>query len=78
MHSVVDLQVILVYGEIMSKNSSRINVNIPSINPDSSLINDRDFIIETSQAGIVGIVFVSISNTIYIYPSHAEKPNESI
>ena len=47
----------------IKKNRSRINSNIPAITLDSSLINDTDFI-GTSQAGIAGIVFVSINNTI--------------
>jgi hypothetical protein len=45
------------------------------ITTDSSVINDTNFI-GTSQAGIVGIVFVSINNTISIDPSRGAKPNE--
>jgi hypothetical protein len=45
------------------------------MNPDSSLINDTNFI-GTSQVGIAGIVSVSINNTISIDPSHGAKPNE--
>ncbi len=44
------------------KNRSRINCNILAITPNSSLINDTDFI-GTSQAAIAGIVFVSINKT---------------
>ena len=39
------------------------------------MINDTDFI-GTSQAGIAGIVSVSINNTIAIDPSHGTEPNE--
>jgi hypothetical protein len=42
---------------------------------DSSLINDTDFI-GTTQVGIAGIVFVSISNTISIDPSHGAQIND--
>ena len=59
----------------VKKIRTRINTNIPSITPNSSLINDIDFI-GTSQASIVGVVFVSINNTISIDPSHGAKPNE--
>ena len=76
MHLVVDLPVILVYGEIIiKKNRSRINSNIPVNTPNSSLINDTDFI-GTSQVSIACIVFISISNTISIDPSHDAKLNE--
>jgi len=40
------------------------------------VINDTDFI-GTSQAGMVGPVFVSINNNISIDPSHGTKLNES-
>jgi hypothetical protein len=56
------------------KKRSRINSNIHAITQDSSLINYKDFI-GTSQVGIVGIVSVSINNTICIDPSHGAKPN---
>jgi hypothetical protein len=46
-----------------------------AITPNSSLINDTDFI-GTSQAGIAGIVSVSINNTISIDPSHGAKLDE--
>ena len=59
----------------IKKNRSRINSNIPTITLDSFVINDTDFI-GTSQAGIVGIVYVSINNKISIDPSHGAKPNE--
>ena len=76
MHSVVDLQVILVYGEkIYLKNHSRINSNIHAITLDSSLIKNTNFI-GTSQAGIAGIVYVSINNTVSIDPAHGAKSNE--
>jgi hypothetical protein len=76
MHLVVDLRVILVYGEIIFKKiRSRINSNIPAITPDSSLINDTNFI-GTSQASIASIVSVSINNTISIDPSHGAKLNK--
>ena len=52
------------------------NNNIPATSPDSSLINDADFI-KTSQAGIAVVVSVSINNTISIFPFHGAKPNES-
>ena len=55
------------------KNRSRINKDIPAITPDSFVITDY---IRTSQAGIAGIVYVSINNTIYIDPSHGAKLNE--
>jgi hypothetical protein len=58
-----------------NKFRSRINSNFHAITPDSSLINDTDFI-GTSRTGIAGIVSVSINNTISIYPSHGAKPNE--
>jgi hypothetical protein len=59
----------------IKKYRSRINSNIPTITPDSSLINDTCFI-GTSQAGIACIVSVSINNTISIAASHGAKPNE--
>jgi hypothetical protein len=58
------------------KNRSRINRNILAITPDSSVINDTNFIYRTSQAGIARIVLVCINNTISIDPSHGAKPNE--
>ncbi len=45
------------------------------ITPDSSLINDRDFI-GTSQAGIASIVSISINKIIYIDPFYNAKSNE--
>ena len=76
MHLLVDLHVILVYGEIILKiNRIRIKSNILVIPLDSSLINDTDFI-GTSQVGIAVIVSVSINNTISTDPSHGAKPNE--
>ena len=60
--------------EKKKKNRSRINKDIPAIIPDSfAFIIDY---IGTSQAGIAGIVFVSINNTISIDPSHGAKLNE--
>ena len=78
MHLVVDLST--GYSRIWRNNiksfRTRINSNIPvAITPDSSLINDTDFI-GTSQVGIVGIGSLSINNTICIDSFHGVKPNE--
>ena len=58
-----------IWRSIILKNRSRIKKDILAITLYPSVINDTDFI-GTSQAGIAGIVSISINNTISIDPYH--------
>jgi len=54
---------------------SEINSNIPVIKTNSSLTNDTS-IIGTSQADIVGMVFLSMNNAISIDPLNGANLNK--